>query len=240
MPAMHALHHKIRKLAAVNIPGVAHRRERHRQRDHSRSDCIVTLVSRRGRLSRSIAQLCRRALSKASCSATKKAHSRAPQFPNGDESEAAESGTLFLDEIAELDARDPGQAAAPVAGWAFHPPWRSRGTEIAHAVHFCHQPQPAARDCEPAISVKICFIAWMASRLQIPPLRERAEDISALTNYFLAKYSERYHCRPAAFSSSGMERLQSYWWPGNIRQLENVVRRYVLLGSEKCRACRSE
>lgn len=68
--------------------------------------------------------------------------------------------------------------------------------------------------------------------LRLPPLRRRREDIPALVDYFLNKYSEELGRPKCYFSTSAMRRLLDYHWPGNIRQLENAVRNIVALGDE--------
>ena len=68
--------------------------------------------------------------------------------------------------------------------------------------------------------------------LQLPSLRERSADIPILCNYFLAVYSEKFNTRPHPISSRVMGLLQGYTWTGNIRELENLIKRYVILGSE--------
>jgi two-component system response regulator AtoC len=68
--------------------------------------------------------------------------------------------------------------------------------------------------------------------IHIPPLRERREEIPPLVEFFLAKYSRLYH-RPAPKPSAALsERLVNHSWPGNIRELENVVKRFVILQDE--------
>ena len=69
--------------------------------------------------------------------------------------------------------------------------------------------------------------------LRMPPLRERRGDIEDLANYFLEYYNRKYNCRARALSSDLMGVLQKYHWPGNIRELENLIKRYVILGSEE-------
>jgi two-component system, NtrC family, response regulator AtoC len=76
------------------------------------------------------------------------------------------------------------------------------------------------------------FSALSAVTLRLPPLRERREDIPQLANYFWRTYSERFGCQPAPPGSQVIDYLQQHNWPGNIRELENVMKRYVVLGAE--------
>src|SRR5215470_191330 len=66
-------------------------------------------------------------------------------------------------------------------------------------------------------------------KLEVPPLRERREDIPLLCNHFLEKYRERYQSPVQQFPKDLIETFLRYDWPGNVRQLENVVKRYLIL-----------
>src|SRR5215468_476787 len=66
-------------------------------------------------------------------------------------------------------------------------------------------------------------------RLDLPPLRERREDIPVLCNYFMMKYRERYKSTVDDLSPSLLEAFVRFDWPGNIRQLENAIKRYLIL-----------
>ncbi len=69
--------------------------------------------------------------------------------------------------------------------------------------------------------------------LSIPALRQRKEEVPLLAEYFMRKASKRYGREPLLFSTPLMEALTEYQWPGNIRELENVINRYLVLGEEK-------
>jgi two-component system, NtrC family, response regulator AtoC len=66
-------------------------------------------------------------------------------------------------------------------------------------------------------------------RIDIPPLRERREDIPVLCNYFLCRYRDRYKSSVEEITPSLMDSFLRYEWPGNVRQLENAVKRYLIL-----------
>jgi two-component system response regulator AtoC len=68
--------------------------------------------------------------------------------------------------------------------------------------------------------------------INMPPLRERREEIPILTDYFLKKYSVQYNKPCVDMSADTMALLMDYDWPGNIRELENLVKRTVVLGTE--------
>jgi DNA-binding NtrC family response regulator len=69
--------------------------------------------------------------------------------------------------------------------------------------------------------------------LRLPPLRERREDIPSLTEAFLTKQAAKLGRQRPSISSGTLDRFMEYSWPGNIRELENVVRKLVALGDEQ-------
>jgi len=69
--------------------------------------------------------------------------------------------------------------------------------------------------------------------LNIPPLRERREEIPVLSEYFMRKGAKRYGRDELSFSPRLMNALTEHSWPGNLRELENVINRYLVLGEEK-------
>ncbi len=69
--------------------------------------------------------------------------------------------------------------------------------------------------------------------IQLPPLRERKEDIPALVEFFTRKYCEENAKPPYRFSSEALKVLMDYHWPGNVRELENVVERAVVLSQDE-------
>ena len=68
--------------------------------------------------------------------------------------------------------------------------------------------------------------------VQIPPLRERREEIPHMIEHFIRKNAERFQGAPRAMSTQLLEACGQYHWPGNLRELENFVRRYLLLGND--------
>jgi two-component system response regulator AtoC len=68
--------------------------------------------------------------------------------------------------------------------------------------------------------------------ISMPPLRERREEIPILCDHFLKKYSVQYNKPCAGLSSDTMQLFMEHDWPGNIRELENLIKRAVVLGTE--------
>src|SRR5438105_14507504 len=67
--------------------------------------------------------------------------------------------------------------------------------------------------------------------IDLPPLRQRKEDIPSLVEHFLRKYSEENERSPRRMTTEALRALVAYSWPGNVRELENVVERAVVLSS---------
>jgi DNA-binding NtrC family response regulator len=69
-------------------------------------------------------------------------------------------------------------------------------------------------------------------RIHVPPLRERRQEIPGLVEFFLGRYAERYGRRRRTLNADTLERFMAHPWPGNVRQLENMVKRIVALDSD--------
>ena len=70
-------------------------------------------------------------------------------------------------------------------------------------------------------------------RIQIPSLKDRREEIPHLVNHFITKYTKEYYRKIDGISEKGLNALLNYSWPGNIRELENVIKKIVVLGDEE-------
>jgi DNA-binding NtrC family response regulator len=69
--------------------------------------------------------------------------------------------------------------------------------------------------------------------INVPPLRERTEDIPLLVEYFIRKYCESMNRPPVEIDSSAMKKLQEFSFPGNVRELENMIERAIVVGNGK-------
>ena len=69
-------------------------------------------------------------------------------------------------------------------------------------------------------------------KIHMPALRERREDIPTLVQHFTEQFAERYHRQVSGFDADSMQKLMQYDWPGNIRELRNLVERYVALADQ--------
>jgi two-component system NtrC family response regulator len=69
--------------------------------------------------------------------------------------------------------------------------------------------------------------------VKVPPLRERVEDVPELARFFLRRYNARFHKDLQGIAESTIRMLQAYWWPGNIRELENLIERLVAMSDKE-------
>ena len=69
--------------------------------------------------------------------------------------------------------------------------------------------------------------------IEMPPLRERKEDIPLLVEHFLGHYGEKYQSGPKSISPDALKRLQDYEWPGNVREIKNLIEKLVILSKDE-------
>jgi two-component system, NtrC family, response regulator AtoC len=155
---------------------------------------------------------------------------------NAGKGEQDNRGTLFLDEIGELDLGL--QAKLLHALQDFRVVRLETVDERAADIRLICATN---RDLEVEV-VKggfrtDLFYRINVLRIHMPALRERASDVPLLMNHFIRIYSKQFGGNAVQLSPSIMSLLESYHWPGNIRELENMAKRYVLLGGEEHILC---
>lgn len=145
--------------------------------------------------------------------------------------ELADGGTIFLDEVAEMPLTTQVKLLRVLQNGEFERVGGSQTLGVDIRVIAATN-----RDLEQAVSEgtlrKDLFYRLNVIRLDIPPLRQRVEDIPLLAQYFLNKYGAENNRLDMSFSPEALQALKSYAWPGNVRELENVVERVVALCSE--------
>ena len=142
--------------------------------------------------------------------------------------EQCQGGTIFLDEIGDMSLSTQAKILRVLQDRRFE---RLGGMEtIKVDVRFI---VATNKDLEEAISVnkfrEDLYYRLNVVSVKIPPLRERKEDIPALVSYFLNKFIRELKKRIAGISPAAMDKITSYGWPGNVRQLENVLKRATVL-----------
>lgn len=141
--------------------------------------------------------------------------------------EVAHNGTIFLDEIAELSMSSQVKLLRVLQDGEIDKIGRTETVKVDVRVIAATN-----IDLEKAVEEKK-FREDLYYRLNViniytPTLRERIEDIPLLTHYFIKKYSAQMDINTPEINNDAIEVLQSYEWPGNIRQLQNVVQRLLI------------
>jgi two-component system, NtrC family, response regulator AtoC len=145
--------------------------------------------------------------------------------------EMAHRGTLFLDEISELDMPLQSKLLQLLQDGQFCRIGAQEDKKVEVRV-VCATNRKLEQEIENGTFRADLFYRINVVTLHMPPLRERAGDIPELVSHFLEYYNRKYNCRARAISSELMAVLCKYHWPGNIRELENLIKRYVILGDE--------
>jgi len=146
--------------------------------------------------------------------------------------EQAHMGTLFLDEIGDLDLSVQAKLLQMLQDGSF---MRVGGLE-SRTVN-TRLVSAASKGLQQQVengSFRLDFLYRInAVTIDLPPLRQRTEDLPMLIDYFLELHSKTFRYNPKPLSREVTRLMQRYGWPGNIRQLENMLRGYVLIGSEE-------
>ena len=140
-------------------------------------------------------------------------------------------GTLLLDEICELDPVCQPRLLLILPEDGFVPmessPVKLGGRLISITNRLPEQEIRAGRLREDL------YFRINGVCLRLPPLRQRREDIPLFVDFFLEKYSAEFNRPRAKLGSASLDALVAHAWPGNIRELENVVKKIVVLGDER-------
>jgi DNA-binding NtrC family response regulator len=146
--------------------------------------------------------------------------------------ELASGGTLFLDEIGDLRYELQAKLLRALQENEVE---RVGGT---HPIR-THFRLIAATNVDLQKAVKEghfredLFFRLNVIPIRMPALRERIEDLPNLARFFLRRYNVKFHKRVEGIAESTLEILRSYWWPGNIRELENLIERLVAVSDKE-------
>jgi len=142
--------------------------------------------------------------------------------------EMAEGGTLFLDEIGELPAETQIALLRVLQEREFQRVGSNQTIRAnVRVIAATHRDLPAG--IEAGTFRSDLYYRINVVPLEVPSLRERKEDIRLLVEYFIARYAGKTGKEIRHIERRSLDRLQSYSWPGNIRELQNVIERSVIL-----------
>jgi Nif-specific regulatory protein len=143
--------------------------------------------------------------------------------------EAADHGTIFLDEIGEMSSGTQAKFLRVLEGHPFervggHAPIRVDVRTVA----------ATNKQLEEALQAgtfrRDLFFRLQVVEIRVPPLRERKSDIAVLANHFLKRFARETGRKMQGFTAAAVKKMEEYDWPGNVREVRNVVERAVALG----------
>jgi len=140
----------------------------------------------------------------------------------------AEGGTLFLDEISEMPIDTQSKLLRVLQDQEVRPVGDTTSYKINCRIIAAtnRRPEDAIKDGKLREDL---FYRISAISVHLPPLRERRDDIMPLANAFLKRFAAQANRTLRGFTNQAVERLTSFEWPGNVRQLQNEIQRAVLL-----------
>lgn len=142
--------------------------------------------------------------------------------------EAAEGGTLFLDEIGEMPMNLQVKLLRVLQERIIERIGDVKGRPLDIRVI-------AATNKNPSEEIKAgnfredLFYRLNEVTVNLPPLRERGEDIHQIAQFFLNKYADQYGSKARGFTAGCLNAMRSYYWPGNVRQLESRIKKAVIM-----------
>jgi formate hydrogenlyase transcriptional activator len=142
--------------------------------------------------------------------------------------ELADGGTIFLDEVGELPLETQVKLLRVLQEREFEPVGSNRSVRVD--VRLIAATNRNLQESIKAGSFRSdLYYRLNVFPLEVPPLRERRSDIPQLAMFFLSRYARNLGKKMEGISAAATERLKSYPWPGNIRELQNVIERALIL-----------
>ncbi len=144
--------------------------------------------------------------------------------------QVADRGTLFLDEIGEMPLEAQAKLLRVLQGGQFYPVGSTKVIEVD--IRFiCATNRDLREAVKQGIFREDLFYRVNVLHVEMPALRNRREDIPALVSHFVAKHRTRVNAQVKRFAPDAMSLMVSYDWPGNIRELENMVERILVMNN---------
>ncbi|AJE02754.1 sigma-54-dependent transcriptional regulator [Geobacter pickeringii] len=142
--------------------------------------------------------------------------------------EEADGGTLFLDEIGDVSAAVQAKLLRVIQERSFIPvgATKSKSVDIRFVAATNKELE---KEVQEGRFREDLYYRLNVITIDLPPLRERPEDIEPLADHFMKKYSRRIRKEIKGFAPEALQLMHGYRWPGNVRELENVMERAVIL-----------
>ena len=145
--------------------------------------------------------------------------------------ELADGGTLFLDEVANIPFNQQGKLLRVLESGDYEPVGSSRTRHANVRVVSATNGDLRAMIADSAFRDDLLF-RLNTVEIELPPLRERREDILPMATRFLESYRQKYSRDIDGFARDAAQALLAYAWPGNVRELSHVIERAVLVGND--------
>jgi two-component system nitrogen regulation response regulator NtrX len=142
--------------------------------------------------------------------------------------ELADGGTLFLDEVGDMSLKTQAKVLRVLEEQRFHPVGSNEVVEVDVRV-IAATNKNLEEKIEQGLFREDLFFRLNVLPFEVPPLRQRTEDIPLLAAHFMELFCNRYGRELKTFDTQAMECLQRYWWPGNVRELKNTVERLAIM-----------
>ncbi len=144
----------------------------------------------------------------------------------------ADGGTLFLDEVGDMSSKTQAKVLRVLEEQRFAPVGGNSSVRVDVRV-IASTNKDLEKEIEAGHFREDLYYRLNVIPFQLPPLRERKEDIQELTRYFLGDFAERYARKAPTFSRKAIEILESYTWPGNVRELRNIMERFIIMNPQQ-------
>jgi two-component system nitrogen regulation response regulator NtrX len=142
--------------------------------------------------------------------------------------ELADEGTLFLDEVGDMSLTTQSKVLRVIETQEFQRVGGSKNIKVDVRI-IAATNKDLLEEVKKGTFREDLFYRLNVIPVIVPPLRERKEDIPELVEYFLENFATEYGQKPKRITPEALKAIESYDWPGNIRELRNVIERLVIM-----------